>query len=551
MVNKKVACLYRVSTMAQVDKLTDDIPMQKNACRDFIEKTPGWELGREYEEKGVSGYKKKAEDRDVLQQIRKDAEQGQFNVLLVFMFDRLGRREDETPFILEWFNSQGIEVWSVKEGQQRFDNRVDKLMNYIRFWQSGGESEKIGIRVKEQHHQMAERGQFTGGPPPYGYSLIPSGEVNKKGRPTKKLIINEAEAEIVRDIYRVATVEGLGGHRISILLNERGVPTRKGSKWGLTVVNYILRNPLYKGYPVYGKTSAASGTTRRKSPDEWIISKKRIDELAIIDEETWAKAAKIRTARTPARFNPETLERGTYPTQTKSALLLIGKIKCGHCGSTLCTYTSISKWTNKNKNTKRKVSPSYRCTSVNRGITCEGQITYSGKRIEAPVLDEVKNYLDSLERINYQARIDEIRNNNTRKEAAELRTVEGKIHETSAAVAKLNNEIAKALVGESDFTTVQLADAIAQKNAEIETLNGRRDELQALFLHRLQEVDKFNAVHTSSPEWRNEFELASTEAQKMMLAEILEEVTVYRDQIDVTFKVSFEEFANLEAYVVQ
>ena len=36
----------------------------------------------------------------------------------------------------------GVEVWSAMEGQQRFDNHVDKLMNYIRYWQASGESLK-------------------------------------------------------------------------------------------------------------------------------------------------------------------------------------------------------------------------------------------------------------------------------------------------------------------------------------------------------------------------------------------------------------------------
>ena len=31
------------------------------------------------------------------------------------MFDRLGRRDDETPFVLRWFAENGIEIWSVKE----------------------------------------------------------------------------------------------------------------------------------------------------------------------------------------------------------------------------------------------------------------------------------------------------------------------------------------------------------------------------------------------------------------------------------------------------
>ena len=71
--------------------------------------------------------RKSAKERDELQKIQQAAMEGKFDILLVFMFDRLGRRDDETPFIVEWFTKQGIEVWSVNEGQQRFDTHVDKL----------------------------------------------------------------------------------------------------------------------------------------------------------------------------------------------------------------------------------------------------------------------------------------------------------------------------------------------------------------------------------------------------------------------------------------
>lgn len=37
---KTVYCLYRVSTKGQVDK--NDIPMQKQSCREFAEHQPGW-----------------------------------------------------------------------------------------------------------------------------------------------------------------------------------------------------------------------------------------------------------------------------------------------------------------------------------------------------------------------------------------------------------------------------------------------------------------------------------------------------------------------------
>jgi len=74
------------------------------------------------------------------------------------MFDRLGRRDDETPFIVEWFVKNGVEVWSAMEGQQRFDNHVDKLMNYIRYWQASGESLKTSIRTKTTYGRRLTRG---------------------------------------------------------------------------------------------------------------------------------------------------------------------------------------------------------------------------------------------------------------------------------------------------------------------------------------------------------------------------------------------------------
>ncbi len=107
----RVECLYRVSTKGQVDH--DDIPMQRIECRKFAEQQ-GWNIIKELCEKGVSGFKISADDRDAIQELREDAMNQRFDVLLVFMFDRLGRRDDETPFVVEWFAKQGIRIFSVK-----------------------------------------------------------------------------------------------------------------------------------------------------------------------------------------------------------------------------------------------------------------------------------------------------------------------------------------------------------------------------------------------------------------------------------------------------
>lgn len=96
---KRVVCLYRVSTTGQVDH--DDIPMQKKACREYAATHPDWEIVKEISEKGVSGYKVSTNARDAIVQIKTMAAANLFDVLLVFMFDRLGRRDDETPL---WCN---------------------------------------------------------------------------------------------------------------------------------------------------------------------------------------------------------------------------------------------------------------------------------------------------------------------------------------------------------------------------------------------------------------------------------------------------------------
>jgi DNA invertase Pin-like site-specific DNA recombinase len=133
--------------------------MQKQRCHEFAEEK-GWEIVQEFSEKGISGFKVSAKDRDAIQEIQRDAAMGKFDVLLVFMFDRLGRKEDETPFVVEWFVQNGIEVWSTVEGQQRFDNHVDKLMNYIRYWQASGESLKTSIRTKTRLVRLFKKDVF-------------------------------------------------------------------------------------------------------------------------------------------------------------------------------------------------------------------------------------------------------------------------------------------------------------------------------------------------------------------------------------------------------
>src|SRR5699024_1723339 len=99
--------------------------------------------------------------------IKEHDEKGLFDILLVFMFDRLGRKSDETPFIVEWLTKKGIKVWSVNEGEQRFESNTDRQTNYIRISQAYEESQQTSNRTRTAKEEMVMEGRWRGGTVPY------------------------------------------------------------------------------------------------------------------------------------------------------------------------------------------------------------------------------------------------------------------------------------------------------------------------------------------------------------------------------------------------
>lgn len=330
---KRVYCLYRVSTVGQVEK--DDIPMQKQFCREFVNCHSGWHIENEFYEKGISGYKVSAKDRDAVQEIQRDAVQGKFDVLLVYMFDRLGRRDDETPFVVEWFVRNGIEVWSAVEGQQRFDNHVDKLLNYIRYWQASGESIKTSVRVKTRMEQLTQDGLFTGGSIPYGYRLEKRGRINKRNREVCDLTVDDDAAKIVQLIFYKYVHEGYGAQRLCRYLTELGIR----------------------------KADATSG---------------RIPELQIIDQDTFDAAQQLMAAR--ATHHADT------PLNMKGQSLLVGNIFCGHCGNRLTLTTSGRKAIQKDGTVRREIRCRYQCHyNLRHPGECDGQSGYGVTKLDGIV----------------------------------------------------------------------------------------------------------------------------------------------------------------------
>ena len=151
-------------------------------------------------------------------------------------------------------------------------------------------------------------------------------------------MINEAEAEVVRQIYRWCVEEQMSSYAIHRRLTLQGVPPRKSkySRWAQSSVIELLRDSIYKGEAYYNRTQPGdvrrpyglrglkdrhpgNGQSRTRRPQsEWIP----VRVPALIDPETWDRA-QGQLAR-----NRERAQRNN----TQHPYLLRSLVVCGRCG---------------------------------------------------------------------------------------------------------------------------------------------------------------------------------------------------------------------------
>ncbi len=519
---KRVITLYRVSTIGQVDK--NDIPMQKQCCREFIDCRSDWELVKEVFEKGVSGYKKSAKDRDAIQEIQQYAIEKKFDVLLVYMFDRLGRRDDETPFIVEWFVQQGIEVWSVMEGQQRFDNHVDKLLNYIRYWQASGESIKTSIRVKTRLEQLTEKGLYTGGSVPYGYRIEKMGRTNKRNKEVYDLLIDEDAAQIVRLIFYKYVNEGFGAQRISRYLMEMNIRKADGNDFPNTSIISMLKRRIYTGVITNGDAESAF-----------------IPELQIIDQATFDRAQELMKARTQ--------KRNEVPLNLAGQSLLVGNVYCGHCRNRLTLTTSGRQRVNKDGSVHSEVRARYGCHyKVRHPDKCNGQSGYGVPKLDA-IMDEVIRYQLGRIKMSSESRVIADQHEKAIELArARLKIAEMQLAEKAKELSDYHAETIRVIRGESRLSADLLSELVDKTKGVITELSAAveaaRRELNERMSSAQQERQEFEKLQS----WADLYDNCTFAAKKMIVSQFIKAVYVYRDYtIEVEFNVSFDEFKDLSA----
>jgi site-specific DNA recombinase len=173
------------------------------------------------------------------------------------------------------------------------------LLSFAQF-----EREIIGERIRDKIAAAKRKGKFTGGTPVFGYDV---------DEYKTRLIVNQGEARIVRDIFK-RFLEIQSTIRIAAELNAKGITTkawttkdgtfRPGREWDKGHIYRMLHNPLYLG--------------KIKHKDQVFPG----EHEAIISEEVWER---VHAALESNRKNKDHIKRKTTPA------LLRGVIRCGHC----------------------------------------------------------------------------------------------------------------------------------------------------------------------------------------------------------------------------
>ena len=303
-----IAAYCRVSTDKE-DQL-NSLEAQKAFFAEYTQRT-GDNLVRLYADEGISGTKIK--NRREFLRMMADAEHGLFDMVVVKDISRFARNTVDLLQNIRKLKALGIETQFLTANMTSMGNSEFVLTIFGALAQE--ESANTSKRVKFGKKLNAEKGRVPN--IVYGYDKIIGDYFN--------LTVNQEEAAVVRQIYHWYTQEGYGAAKISNLLNERKVRTKRNCQWSQNGICRILTNELYTGKIINGKqevTDFLTGRREDRDETEWMVVER--PDLQIVDKKTFDQAQRIMTERGKAfKVNKE---------RHSNKYLFSTLIKCKECG---------------------------------------------------------------------------------------------------------------------------------------------------------------------------------------------------------------------------
>ena len=338
-----------------------------------------------------------------------DSRYGNFDIILVYQFDRFSRNKNDSGYYKKILADNGVKVVSAKEQIASDSSGVitEGLLEVFADYFSKQLSEKVHRGM----YQRAEQCKFNGGTMTFGYA------VDKDGY----YIPDEKTGPVVKEIFeRIA--EGETAKSIGDNLNERGIKTVRGNPFTKNSLQNILRNEKYKGIYSFGDVRIEGGVPR-------LVSDELFEEVHLVIK------------RKNHRNRP-----------AKEEYLLTGKLYCGHCGRIMMGTSGTSH--------TGAIYRYYICKDPNK--ICDKKnvpkeflenhiVEICRRSLSKEIIEEVVNTV--------------IEYNKRDQESPEIIRLKGEIKETEKKIDKLITEI------EEGLSSKRILDRLTQREAELEALN--------------------------------------------------------------------------------
>ena len=320
----RVTYYARVSsdTDEQLNSLDNQIAYYEN----FIKKNKAWTFVPGYIDEGLSGISTKK--RKHFNEMISDAKDDMFDLIITKEISRFARNTLDSLQYTRELLGLGVGVFFQNDNINTLDEDAElrlTIMSSI----AQDELRKLSSRVKFGHQQAIKSGVVLGNSRIFGYI--------KDG---KRLIIDETQAPMVRDLFRLYATGEYSMKQLETLFYDQGYRNYNGNKIAHTTMSGIISNPKYKGYYVGNKVRIVDMFTKKQKflpPEEWVMFKDETGEIvpALVSEELWDKANEILRRRSDDVKNRQGI--------CNHANLLTGKLFCTHCGAPYYRRESKSK----------------------------------------------------------------------------------------------------------------------------------------------------------------------------------------------------------------
>lgn len=259
-------------------------------------------------------------ERKEMQKLLKDVENEKWTGVLVVEVERLARGDtaDQGRVSKAFKYSHTKIITPVKTYDP--DNEFDEEYFEFGLFMSRREYKTINRRLQRGREISVSEGKFVGNIAPFGYD-----RVKLKDSKGYTLSINQNEAPIVKEIFRLYAFESNTINSVAKQLNDMNLKPRISNEWTISSVKDILSNPTYIGKIVWNRRKQKKKTKN----GHLIISRPRNQEYLIydglhepiIDTKTWDLVQEKRKQNTPKVKHNNVIQNP-----------LVGLVFCAKCG---------------------------------------------------------------------------------------------------------------------------------------------------------------------------------------------------------------------------